>query len=135
LAHRRRSARDIIRGSIPTGALDRICSNPSSDSTFRSTASSPELERGGQDDPPRARQQPSETSADTFTWGHAVEFQLYMSGSQYRWRLLAENNENIASGESYHNKSDCLAAIDLVKGANNAPVKDQTRSAAPASQG
>jgi uncharacterized protein YegP (UPF0339 family) len=64
-----------------------------------------------------------------------VEFQLYMSGSQYRWRLLAKNNENIAnSGESYINKSDCLAAIELVKGSGSAAVKDQTKSAAAAPQ-
>ena len=61
-----------------------------------------------------------------------MEFQLYMSGNQYRWRLLAGNNENIASGESYINKSDCLAAINLVKGSSDAPVKDRTASPAPA---
>lgn len=64
-----------------------------------------------------------------------MEFQLYVSGSQYRWRLLAANNQNIAnSGESYINKSDCLAAINLVKGSSNAPVKDQTAAASAASQ-
>ena len=41
----------------------------------------------------------------------------------WRWRLLAANNRIIAnSGESYHNKQDCLHAIDLVKGSYAAPV-------------
>jgi uncharacterized protein len=36
---------------------------------------------------------------------------------QWRWRLAAGNNRVIAdSGEAYHNKADCRAAIDLVKG-------------------
>jgi len=62
-----------------------------------------------------------------------MEYQLYESGGQYRWRLLANNNRNIANGgEAYHNKSDCLAAINLVKGSQNAPVKDLTRTAARA---
>lgn len=40
------------------------------------------------------------------------------SGGQWRWRLRAANNEIIASGESYRNKQDCLAAIALVKNTN-----------------
>ena len=48
-----------------------------------------------------------------------------ISGSQWRWRLKAANHEPIASGESYHNKQDCLHAIDLVKGTNSGtPVKE-----------
>ena len=36
--------------------------------------------------------------------------------NEWRWRLRAANNEIIAdSGEGYRNKSDCLAAINLVK--------------------
>jgi uncharacterized protein len=35
---------------------------------------------------------------------------------QFRWYLQAENSRIIAdSGEGYQNKSDCLAAIELVK--------------------
>lgn len=60
-----------------------------------------------------------------------MEYQIYESGGQYRWRLLAENNRNIANGgESYHNKSDCLWAINLVKGAGQATVRDLTSTAA-----
>jgi uncharacterized protein len=62
-----------------------------------------------------------------------MEYQIYVSGGQYRWRLLAGNNRNIAnSGEAYHNKADCLAAINLVKGSASAPVKDLTQAATAA---
>jgi uncharacterized protein YegP (UPF0339 family) len=45
------------------------------------------------------------------------------AGNLWRWRLLAANNRNIAnSGEGYYNKSDCLAAITLVKGSNSTQV-------------
>lgn len=42
---------------------------------------------------------------------------------QWRWYLSAANNRKIAnSGEGYHNKQDCLAAITLVKGSAAAPI-------------
>ncbi len=41
---------------------------------------------------------------------------------EWRWRLQAANNEVIASGEGYVNKSDCSDAINLVKGSKDAPV-------------
>lgn len=54
-----------------------------------------------------------------------MAYYVYMSGGQWRWRLVAGNNRIIAnSGESYFNKSDCLHAIALVKGSGNAPVYD-----------
>lgn len=41
----------------------------------------------------------------------------------WRWRLRAANHEIIAHGESYVNKYDCLAAVNLVKNTNtNTPV-------------
>lgn len=53
-------------------------------------------------------------------------FQLYRDTSGYwRWRLRAANHEPLASGEGYVNRSDCLHAIELVKGAYNAPVYEQ----------
>jgi uncharacterized protein YegP (UPF0339 family) len=54
-----------------------------------------------------------------------MKYQLYKdSTGQWRWKLLATNNRKIAdSGESYVNKQDCLAAINLVKGSANAPVE------------
>ena len=61
-----------------------------------------------------------------------MEYQVYkVTAGQYRWRLVAANNRRIAdSGEGYNNKADCLAAINLVKGSANAPVKDLTQAAA-----
>lgn len=53
-----------------------------------------------------------------------MKYQIYKSSqSQWRWRLLAANNRIIAhSGESYWNKADCLAAIQLVQGSSLAPI-------------
>lgn len=43
--------------------------------------------------------------------------------NQWRWRLRAANNETIAiSSESYWNKADCLACVNLVKGSSGASV-------------
>lgn len=55
-----------------------------------------------------------------------MAYYVYRDAANFwRWRLRAGNNRIIAdSGESYHNKSDCLAAIELVKGSKNAPVYD-----------
>ena len=45
--------------------------------------------------------------------------------SQWRWRLIAANNRIIAdSGESYHNKQDCLNGIYLVKSSGTAPIRE-----------
>jgi uncharacterized protein len=45
---------------------------------------------------------------------------------QWRWHLSAANNRIIASsGESYWHKTDCLAAIELVKNSKNAPVYER----------
>lgn len=42
---------------------------------------------------------------------------------QWRWRLRADNQRIIAnSGESFHNRQDCLHSIDLVKGSARVPV-------------
>lgn len=51
-------------------------------------------------------------------------FHLYKdTAGQYRWTLYAANQKKIAnSGEGYHNKADCKAAIDLVKGCSAASV-------------
>jgi uncharacterized protein YegP (UPF0339 family) len=49
-----------------------------------------------------------------------------VAGNQWRWRLRAANGRIVAeSGESYHNRSDCLAAITLVKESCEAPVRDE----------
>lgn len=47
------------------------------------------------------------------------------SANEWRWRLKAANGLIVgASSESYHNKSDCLANIDLVKSSHNAEVHE-----------
>lgn len=52
-----------------------------------------------------------------------MKYQIYKDPQRnWRWRLLAANNEIIASGESYANKADCLSAISLVKGSTKAPI-------------
>lgn len=55
-----------------------------------------------------------------------MAYYVYKDGQGYwRWRLRTANNRIIAdSGESYHNTTDCLAAITLVKGSGSAPVYD-----------
>ncbi len=53
----------------------------------------------------------------------AMKYTIYTDKvGEWRWRLQAANNEIIASGEGYINKSDCFQAIKLVKGSQNAPV-------------
>lgn len=57
-----------------------------------------------------------------------MSYYIYKDVNGYwRWYLAAANNEKIASGEAYYNKTDCLHAIDLVKGSAIAPVKEITR--------
>ena len=51
-------------------------------------------------------------------------FQVYQDGEgEWRWRLVAGNNEVIASGEGYRDKKDCLHAIELVKDSKDAGVE------------
>ena len=46
---------------------------------------------------------------------------------QWRWRLRASNGQIIASGESYHNRTDCIHAINLVQGTSiNTPIIEVT---------
>jgi uncharacterized protein YegP (UPF0339 family) len=52
-------------------------------------------------------------------------FTIRKSGGQWRWRLKAANHEIIATGESYHNKADCLHVISLIKGTSNVPVYEE----------
>jgi uncharacterized protein YegP (UPF0339 family) len=45
---------------------------------------------------------------------------------EWRWRYRARNGRIIAdSAEGYVNKTDCLAAIQLMKGSYNDPVIEQ----------
>lgn len=45
---------------------------------------------------------------------------------QWRWRLVVAGNGRIIanSGEGYHNKADCISAINLVKQSGTAPVRE-----------
>lgn len=48
------------------------------------------------------------------------------AANQWRWYYRAGNNEIIAvSSEAYHNKQDCLHAINLMKGSSNAGVLER----------
>jgi uncharacterized protein len=53
-------------------------------------------------------------------------FYIYKDVShQWRWTLYAANVKKIAdSAEGYHNKTDALNGIALVKSAYNAPVRE-----------
>ncbi len=62
-----------------------------------------------------------------------MKFVIYKDRSnEYRWRLKAANGRIVAdSGEGYVNKSDCRAAIELIKRhASSAAVEDTTLAAA-----
>ena len=50
------------------------------------------------------------------------KFQVYKSGTDYRYRLRARNGEIILHGEGYTSKQGCLNGIDSVK--RNSP-KDE----------
>ncbi|WP_299780020.1 YegP family protein [uncultured Roseobacter sp.] len=58
----------------------------------------------------------------------AVFYYLYKDvNNHWRWTLYAANNRKIAnSGEGYHNRSDAISAIELVKLSSSAPVKQAT---------
>ncbi len=47
-----------------------------------------------------------------------LEVQIYRARdaglAEWRWRALAANGENIASGEGYINRSDCIHGVCLV---------------------
>jgi len=53
------------------------------------------------------------------------------AANQWRWRFVAANNRIIAdSAESYWNKLDCLAAIQLVKDSHSSPgLREVNRNA------
>ena len=46
--------------------------------------------------------------------------------NEWRWHLEGGNNRIIAcSGQGYEHKSDCISAINLVKGSTYAPVYER----------
>jgi len=46
-----------------------------------------------------------------------ARFEVYKDkADEWRWRFIANNGRIIAdSGEGYHNKTDCLHGIDIIK--------------------
>lgn len=57
-----------------------------------------------------------------------AKFQIYQDKKkQFRWRLLADNNQVIATGEGYASKAGCKNGIESVKkNAPKADIEDQT---------
>lgn len=51
------------------------------------------------------------------------KFQIYKSGSEFRYRLKARNGEIILHGEGYNSKQGCLNGIRSVK--ENAPIDER----------
>jgi uncharacterized protein YegP (UPF0339 family) len=45
----------------------------------------------------------------------AAKFEVYQSGTQYRFRLKAANGEIVASGEAYETKAGAHAGCEAVK--------------------
>ena len=57
-----------------------------------------------------------------------MEYELYKSGSEWRWRLRAANGKVIANGEGYKNKVDALSVIDLIKASSQCEIRQITES-------
>lgn len=57
-----------------------------------------------------------------------AKFEIYKDKKgEFRWRLRADNNQVIASGEGYTSKAGCKNGIESVKkNAPKAKVEDQT---------
>lgn len=53
----------------------------------------------------------------------AERFEVYPSGTQYRWRLVDGNNKTIASGEAYTTKDGAKRGAQNIKDtAPTAPI-------------
>ena len=57
-----------------------------------------------------------------------AKFEIYKDKKgQFRWRLLANNNQVIATGEGYTSKASCKNGVESVKkNAPKAEVEDLT---------
>ncbi|OGO18379.1 MAG: DUF1508 domain-containing protein [Chloroflexi bacterium RBG_16_48_8] len=57
-----------------------------------------------------------------------AKFEIYQDKKgEFRWRLRADNNQVIATGEGYSSKAGCKNGIESVKkNAPKAEVSDQT---------
>ncbi|QAY73754.1 DUF1508 domain-containing protein [Agromyces protaetiae] len=45
----------------------------------------------------------------------AARFEVYEGGDGWRWRLIAGNGENVASGQAYASKDGAKKGVDAVK--------------------
>lgn len=57
------------------------------------------------------------------------KFEIYKDhADKFRWRLIAPNGENIASGEGYESKEGCKNGVESVKkNAPKAKITDMTK--------
>jgi uncharacterized protein YegP (UPF0339 family) len=57
-----------------------------------------------------------------------AKFEIYKDKKgEFRWRLRADNNQIIATGEGYSSKANCKNGIESVKkNAPKAKIEDQT---------
>lgn len=56
-----------------------------------------------------------------------ASFEIYKSGTQFRWRYKAGNGEIVATGESYASKASAQKGIESIKrDAASATLKDLT---------
>lgn len=54
-----------------------------------------------------------------------MRYEIYKDiAGLWRWRLVAANNQILASGESYYNKQDCYHVIGLVSTSGQAKVHE-----------
>lgn len=59
-----------------------------------------------------------------------MAFEVYLAPDGYRWRLVADNGEIIASGEAYTRERDVYRAIKALRGLVwRAPVTRTARAA------
>jgi uncharacterized protein YegP (UPF0339 family) len=60
-----------------------------------------------------------------------MRFEVYLARNrQWRWRLRAKNGRLIANaGESYHHRTDCMKAINLIRHiVYNTPIEFLTKA-------
>ncbi|MEM9838596.1 MAG: YegP family protein [Pseudomonadota bacterium] len=51
-------------------------------------------------------------------------YEIYRSGTEWRWRFKAWNHEIVAHGESYVSKAGAENAVRVMKGSTYSPVYD-----------
>lgn len=56
-----------------------------------------------------------------------ASFEIYKTGTEFRWRFKGANGEIVASGEGYTTKAKAVEGVDVLKReAATATVKDLT---------